>query len=152
MCTGDSRSNESTSSTVTPAPSSVTRRSPVKSGAVGAARGCVVSCCALRATASSDAMIASDALRIVAIDGPCEGKSSLNKRTPPPVTRWHCGGSATAQRAQSACRFRASRQTVFDDLTAFHHEPDMLEHGDVLQRVAHHADHVGELARLERAD
>src|SRR5438034_7953186 len=97
-------------------------------------------------------MIASDALRIVAIDGPCDGKSSLNKRAPPPVTRWHCGGNATAQRAQSACRFRASRQTVFDDLTAFHHEPDVLEHGDVLQRVAHHADHVGELARLERAD
>src|SRR6266571_4698747 len=151
VCTGDSRSSESTSSIVTPAPSSLTRRSPVKSGAVGAG-ACVVSCCALRETASSDAMIASDALRMVAIDGPCDGKSSLNKRAAPPVTRWHCSGDATAQFVQSARCFRASRQTVLDDLSALHHEPDVLEHGHVLQRVAHHADHVGKLARLERAD
>ena len=47
---------------------------------------------------------------------------------------------------------RLNLYLFLDDLPALHHEPDVLDRADVLQRIARDRDDIGELARLYLPD
>ena len=57
--------------------------------------------------------------------------------------------SASASLCEALAALRMTRELLLVNFPVFHHELNMLQHADVLQRIACDCDHIGIPARLD---
>ena len=81
----------------------------------------------------------------------CSRRRSAARRRSPTATTPPRASGTSCSTASAPTPAATSAVVVAVDLAALHHEPHLLGHGDVGERVAGHGDDVGEQAGLEAA-